>query len=288
MKKMILLDAMNSYFICFAIAKKLIEEEKGREITQEDVPFFFHVLFNKLHNIFSTYGEVVICNEGMKSLEWRRNIFKDYKRNRDAHKATEEYKVFRSTLDKIDEVLHYYPTKFLKIDPAEADDIIAVLSEKYSQDHEITIISSDGDLTQLINYYPNIVQYNPIKQMYVKPKHKFIAEEKAIVGDRSDNICGIPRIGIKTFEKMIEDRNFFHEKMKNGNREIYEKFLSIIDLRKIPKEIKGEILDKDLKTEYNKFDPESAEAFFMENKCGKILESFGRLRDDINLRLRNE
>lgn len=286
MEKMVLLDGMNSYYICFAIAKKLVEDEKGREITKDDLPFFFHVLFNKLHNIFSTYGKVVICNEGMRSLEWRRKIYPDYKRNRDAHKATEEYKIFRSSLDKIDEVLHYYPTKFLKIDPAEADDVIAVLCEKYCQDHDITIISSDGDLTQLMNYYPNIVQYNPIKQQYVKPKHKFIAEEKAIVGDRSDNICGVPRLGEKTFQKMMEDRNFFHEKMKNGNRDIYEKCLSIIDLRKIPKEIKDEILDKEAKIEYNKFDPESAEAFFLENKCGQILESFGRLRDDINLRLR--
>jgi 5'-3' exonuclease len=279
---------MNSYFICFAITQKLVKDKEGRDISYDDIPLFFHVLFNKLHNIFSNYGKVVICNEGIRSLEWRRSIFADYKRNRDVHKATEEYRIFKSSLDKIDEVLKFYPTKFLKIDPAEADDIIAVLAEKYSAmpDTEITIISSDGDLAQLINYYPHVLQYNPVKQQYVTPKHKFIAEEKAIVGDRSDNICGIPRIGTKTFEKMMEDKAFFQEKMWNGNRDIFNRFLSIVDLRKLPAEIKAEILDKESITEYNRFDPESAEAFFIENKCFQILENFGKTRDEISLSLK--
>jgi len=279
---MVLLDAMNSFYISFSIAKKMVLEEKGREMEEDDLPFFFHVLFNKLNKIMTTYGQVVICNEGQRSLEWRRSIYPEYKRNRDASKTENTYKVFKSCLNKLDEVIQYFPVKWVKVDDTEADDVIFALSEKYHDKEEVTVISSDGDLAQIRLFFPNVRIYNPIKAVFVEPK-KYLVESKAIVGDISDNIPGIPRIGQKTFEKMMEDPLLFREKIKEDNKIIYERFLQIVDLRKFP--YKQKIIDEESKMGYNEFQPENIELFFYENRMKSLLDSWGRVRDDINVSL---
>lgn len=281
---MVLLDSTNVYFISFNVAKRLVLEEKGREFQEEDIPFFFHILFNKLNKIFTTYGKIVICNEGVRSLEWRRNIYPEYKRNRDASKKEDTYKVFKSCLNKIDEIMKFLPIKFMKVDEAEADDVIFALASKYHDKEETLVISSDGDLAQIRLFYPTVKIYNPIKALFVEP-HKYLVESKAIVGDASDNIPGIPRIGVKTFEKMMEDQSIFRDKMKGDNKKIYETFLSIVDLRRFP--FKDKILDIESKIEFNKFQPENVELFFFENRMKELLSSWGRVSGNIELALRN-
>ncbi len=286
-----LVDFMNSVFISFNQARRLIHEkkiEKGEEpvFSREDIPFFYHVLFKKFNNYFSTYGKIYVCMEGYNSLEWRRSIFPDYKRNRDKSKSEDEYKIIKETFPVIEEIMKLYPTKIIKVNEAEADDAIFVLSEKY-KDENVIIISTDNDLSQIINRFDNVKLYNPIKMKYVE-KQPHILLEKAIVGDTSDNIPGLNRIGEKTFQKMMEDKKLFNEKMKNGNKEIVETFLKIIDLSRIPQTTKQKILDEDEKILFNEFNSEEIESFYFNNKLKDLLSSWGSTAGSIQLALKEK
>ena len=91
----------------------------------------------------------------------------------------------------------------------EADDIIATCVRKIA-DRKVNIISSDKDLMQLLG--GNISIYDPMKRKYVTPDdvmEKFgVSPEKvldvlALMGDTSDNVPGIPGVGVKTAAELI-------------------------------------------------------------------------------------
>lgn len=281
MSNICLVDKMNLCFIVFNIAKRIAREEQGREISRDDIGLYFHLFVGKLSGIFSVYENVIICNEGFKSLEWRRSIFSDYKRNRDASKGEEEYKVFKEFLSKTESLIKMFPSKNIKVDEAEADDIIYVLAKKYSEEgNEVVVVSTDGDFKQLMNYLTNVKVYNPIKQKFVEA-NKYIIEEKSIVGDPSDNISGIPRIGKKTLEKMLLDEDLFKEKMKGDNAKIFETFKKIVDLRNFPEEYQQKVLDIESKTCYNKFEFDDIENFLFNNKLKDCLMSWSKNKEEI-------
>lgn len=280
-KKMkVLVDMMNIVFISFYATRMQIKKEQGRnEFLIDDIPFFLHFLLNKMNFIFSEFGVLDICWDGKDSLEWRRSIFPDYKRNRDKTKNDISYKNIISSIPKIVEVLNYYPCRQIEVEKVEADDVIFSLSKKYAEE-EILIISSDGDLSQIINYFgEKINQYHPIKKTYYEPS-KYILEEKAIVGDMTDNIPGLFRVGIKTFEKMLADKATWNSVITKGNnKKIYESFLNIIDLRKTPFEQK--ILDKEKTIEYNKFQPDEVELFLWDNKLKDLLHRWPKIKNSV-------
>ena len=75
--------------------------------------------------------------------------------------------------------------------------------------------------------------------------NKNIIAEKAIVGDSSDNIKGLPRVGGKTFEKMLTDKTEWAKIMGKGdNATLYETILDIVDLRRYPKEYHDKIIEE--------------------------------------------
>ena len=104
---------------------------------------------------------------------------------------------------------------------------------------------------------------------------------KAIVGDKGDNIPGISRIGEKTFEKMVADENFMEEVLNKGNnRKIMEQFLEIVDLSKLPDSLKINILDEYKKEPYS-FNPDTVEQFFWDSKCKEQLSKWGTTKTKI-------
>ncbi len=100
----------------------------------------------------------------------------------------------------------------------EADDILGTISNKYEEKgYEVTILSGDRDLLQLVTdhikvllprtskgqttvteYYPDDV----FREFEVPPKG--IIELKALMGDSSDNIPGVPKIGPKTATELLK------------------------------------------------------------------------------------
>ena len=278
----VLVDHMNFLFISYHMARRQLKEEFGKdEILEEDMGFFYHILFNKYNNLFKTYGNLVICHEGRHSLDWRRNIFNDYKRNRDDSKQEQSYLDLKKTFPIIDDVLKYYPTKQIKVDGMEADDVMfAVSIYEASKENDVLIISTDKDMIQVKNHYENIDVYNPIRRTYYE-KNPNIVMEKAICGDSSDNIPGLYRVGPKTLEKMLVDKDLWKKKMANGNDKLYEAFTKIVDLNAFPKEKHEEAVKMYLETPYNMFDPRQIELFYYENGMKEHLSRWGYEASDI-------
>jgi hypothetical protein len=271
------------------MARRQMKEEFGKdEILEEDMGFFYHILFNKYNYLFKTYGNLIICHEGKGSLDWRRSVFNDYKRNRDGAKKEQSYLDLKKTFPIIDKVLELYPTKQIKVDGMEADDVMFALAiHEAAKGEEVVVISTDKDMIQLKNHYDSIEVYSPMKKMYYD-KCPNIVMEKAICGDSSDNIPGLYRVGPKTLEKMLVDPALWRKKLAGDNQKLYESFTKIIDLNLFPKEKHEEAVKQYLEKDYNLFDPNQIEMFYYENKMQDHLSRWGSEAGDIVDELLNQ
>ena len=95
----------------------------------------------------------------------------------------------------------------------EADDIIATYAlQAVDAGADVTIVSSDKDLMQLVQ--PGIIMYDTMKNKRIEeaevierfgvPPSKVI-EVQALMGDSSDNVPGVPGIGVKTAALLINE-----------------------------------------------------------------------------------
>src|SRR3984957_8895596 len=95
----------------------------------------------------------------------------------------------------------------------EADDLIAAYAKAATQEGgQVTIVSSDKDLMQLIR--PGVDMLDPIKQKPIGPAEvmeKFgvtpdkMVEVQALIGDSTDNVPGVPGIGPKGAAQLINE-----------------------------------------------------------------------------------
>merc|ERR1712093_816640 len=93
----------------------------------------------------------------------------------------------------------------------EADDLIATYSKQIiNAGAKVTVISSDKDLMQLVS--KDIRLFDPMKSKVIgekEVKNKFGVKPKQVIdvqslaGDSSDNIPGVPGIGVKTAADLI-------------------------------------------------------------------------------------
>ena len=282
-----LIDAMNIVFIEYSIARKKLEEE-GRSFNEENVGFFYHALINKFNVFFSTYRNIIFCWEGKGSTDYRKSLFPGYKENRKQSREEDEYQVIKSTFKKIKEILNFYPCKQISVDGCEGDDVIFALCEKYKEEDRVLVLSSDGDFSQLGNHFENVLVYNPIHRREITPK-KNIVIEKSIIGDSSDGIPGLYRIGPKKLEKMLEDKSEWNSVMsKSNNKLLFETFLKVVDLSLFPSEKRKEIQNLEDSLHFNSFDPDSIEGFFWENKLKDLLRRWTQVKNEIYKTLDNK
>ena len=164
-----------------------------------------------------------------KTLTFRHIEFKEYKAQRP--KMPDELSL---QFDIIREILDAFDIKHFEVDGFEADDVIATFVEQLkTRDINISILSSDFDLAQLID--ENVELISPKKgvtKIEKIDKEKFIQEYgfeptsvpdyKALLGDPSDNIEGIKGIGGKTATKIIQE--FKNVENLLNDKEMCEKY----------------------------------------------------------------
>ncbi len=95
----------------------------------------------------------------------------------------------------------------------EADDLIATYSNIASKmNKNVIIVSSDKDLMQLVDH--NTTLFDPMKQFWINDDKVFekfgvypskVIDVQSLAGDTSDNIPGVPGIGIKTAAELINE-----------------------------------------------------------------------------------
>ena len=100
------------------------------------------------------------------------------------------------------------------------------------QGDDCTIISSDSDFYQLLNTFDNCAIYNPIrKKLIEKPDYDYVIW-KALRGDPTDNIGGIPGCGDKTADKLVRSPELLSEYFKKDpiRQQIFERNVNLIRL----------------------------------------------------------
>lgn len=201
------------------------------------------------------FGEMIIaCDAGNN---WRRQVFPYYKANRRKNREKSEinWTVVFETLNKVrDELKDYFPYRVIRVDGAEADDIIGTLAQTYGNTNEkILILSGDKDFVQL-QAYMNVQQFDPVQKKWRKTNDvdKFI-KEHIIRGDTGDGVPNFlsaddtfvvgarqkPISQKKLDQWLVSDpKEFCDEKMLRG----YLRNQQLVDLNFIPPDIKKEVL----------------------------------------------
>jgi DNA polymerase-1 len=145
----------------------------------------------------------------------------DHKAPTFRHKQYAEYKAHRPPMPEdlipqipyIKQIVKALNIPVLELAGYEADDIIGTLAQKAKAGRmQTVIVTGDKDIFQLLNEH--IVVYDELKNTYYDParvQEKFGVEVDkltdlfGLVGDSSDNIPGVPGIGLKTAAQLIND-----------------------------------------------------------------------------------
>ena len=261
------IDTSNIFFITFSMFKKDLLDKNGSDyvIREEDLGLFYHMFLRKIMPYLTSYRDCIFCWEGKGSTHWRKEVWPPYKENRADAKADPNYAWVSPLIQKCKEFISLFHVKNLEVEYCEGDDCIYQTCKYYAeQGEQVKIISTDKDLSQCINFFPDLVtQYNPVKQAEIVANENILLE-KAIVGDASDNIKAFRGLGPKTFEKMMSDKEFYNKKMTPDNLILLDKVLQIIDLRKYPQEYQNNI-KAELDKPWNTFDPVGIEKFLLDN-----------------------
>lgn len=156
-----------------------------------------------------------------KGKNFRHEIYKDYKANRPPMPED-----LREQLSPLKEICNAMGMPVIEIPKVEADDVIASLADLGSKQGIPIIISSlDKDLMQLVDD-PLIKMMNTMNnQIYdvAGVQEKFgvhpnqIIDYLAIVGDSSDNIPGVPKVGPKTAAKWLNEFKNLEGIIKNAD-----------------------------------------------------------------------
>ncbi len=139
---------------------------------------------------------------------FRDRLYKEYKANRPPMPDD-----LRSQIEKVHAVIKALGLPLLSISDVEADDVIGTLARAASNhDMEAFIVSGDKDLAQLVG--PGVTMCDSMKDVIYDEQgvqEKFgvppdrIIDFLALVGDTSDNIPGVPKVGPKTAARWLMD-----------------------------------------------------------------------------------
>ena len=203
--KLLLLDG---YSLAFRAFYALPEDLATTDGTHTNAVFGFTSMLIKVMQEEKP-DLIAACLDMGAPLE-RTEAFAEYKSNRSQAPDT-----FTSQVPLIREVLKVLHIPIFELAGHEADDIIAFLAKAAEkEDIDVRIVTGDRDFFQLVNDsihvlynrrgISDIVEMDPkaVEERYGVPPEKYV-DLKALEGDTSDNLPGVPGVGTKTAAKLV-------------------------------------------------------------------------------------
>ena len=201
MSTYLLIDGHSQAFRAFFGVKTPLVTSRGEPTTA--VFGFFRKLFSVLRE-YRPDGVAVAFDKGDT---FRHEEFVEYKATRDA--MPDE---MRPQMDRIEQVLEALKIPILTLENFEADDILGGLARQAAgEGHDVLILSGDRDMFQLVadrvkvlytsgGPSPTTLPFGvaEVAERYGGLDPDQFLEMKALVGDSSDNIPGVPGVGEKT------------------------------------------------------------------------------------------
>jgi len=235
------------------------------------------------------YGKIVICCD---SKSWRRDVYPEYKANRvtgrekDKHDWLAIFDLIDSTLN---DIRNNFPYAVIKIDKAEADDIIGALTIHKSIPligEDVVIISADKDFIQL-QKHGHVIQWSPMFNKIVKDNNpiKYLFEHlcKGDSGDGVPNVLSPDDCLVNHVRQSPMTKKKIGEWWDNKDRlkevmpqEVFRNYIrnrEMIDLDRTPEFIKKESIDQYENYKYPK--RSNILTYLIENRMKMLIENAG-------------
>jgi len=244
---------------------KLIEDSNSKDNLQK--PTHFAVIFDSARKNF------------------RNEIYSDYKGNR--AEAPED---LVPQFEYIRKSVKAFNLPCIELINYEADDLIATYTEQILKvGAKVTIVSSDKDLMQL--YKKDVRIYDPMKNKFISDKDvldKFgvdaskVIDVQSLAGDSSDNVPGVPGIGVKTAAELINHYGNLeklldkaHQIKQNKRREtiIANKDKALISKKLVTLEKKVPVKNKIEEFKFKVVDKDKLYKFLREMEFNRLLSS---------------
>ncbi len=178
--------------------------------TVVNAAYGFAMTIEKMLNIYKPDFMVVAWDLPGKT--FRHEIYKEYK----GHREKKEQELY-DQIPIIQDLLDAYGIPSVDAEGYEADDVIATLSQKAGQENiQTLVITGDLDSLQLVDETTNVVFFQKgisqtktydvqaVQDRYgLTPKE--LVDYKALRGDPSDNIPGVPGVGEKTATSLMQE-----------------------------------------------------------------------------------
>jgi DNA polymerase-1 len=205
-KKLLVIDGNSLLFRAF-YALPLLHTSDG---VYTNAVYGFLTMFKKVMDNENPSHIVVAFDKDRQT--FRTQLFDAYKANRSA--PPEELK---GQFQLVREVLTALNVDYLEVPGYEADDIIGTLSQMAQDDEmDCIIVTGDGDALQLVSEKVQVIMIKKgiseiekydiakVKENWEVTPDRMI-DIKALMGDSSDNIPGVPGVGAKTAIKLIKE-----------------------------------------------------------------------------------
>ena len=213
-QRLILVDGSGYIFRAFYALPPMSREDG----TPVNAVFGFTSMLLKLSEDME--GENILVVFDAARTTFRNEIYKEYKANR-----SEPPEELVPQFDLIKKATTAIGLKSLEVENYEADDIIATYVKIAKKENiETLVISSDKDLMQLIQ--DGVSLYDPMKNIKIGPEavlEKFgvspdkVIDVQALAGDSSDNVPGVPGIGVKTASQLINEYGSLEKLLDNAS-----------------------------------------------------------------------
>ncbi|MEQ9764588.1 DNA polymerase I [Streptococcus sp. ZJ151] len=206
--KLLLIDGSSVAFRAFFALYNQIDRFRNPNGLHTNAIYGFHLMLDNLMERVQPTHILVAFDAGKTT--FRTEMYADYKAGR--AKTPEE---FREQFPYIREMLAARGVTYYDLANYEADDIIGTLDKMAElEDFDVTIVSGDKDLIQLADHNTvveiskkGVSEFEEFTPAYLMEKMGITPEQfidlKALMGDKSDNIPGVTKIGEKTGLKLL-------------------------------------------------------------------------------------
>ncbi|CAM8313676.1 PolA DNA polymerase I - 3'-5' exonuclease and polymerase domains [Candidatus Methylopumilus universalis] len=265
MKTLLLVDGSSYLYRAFHGLPDL------RNSHQEPTGAIYGVLnmLRKLHKEFPS--DYSVCVFDAKGKTFRNDLYPEYKANRSAMPDD-----LRAQIEPLHEAITAMGWPILIQEGVEADDVIGTLCKEAAQ-HQFNIVVSTGDkdLAQLVNKHVTLINTMTNEKLDIEGvKNKFglmpnqIIDYLTLIGDTSDNVPGVEKVGPKTALKWLNEYQTLDNIVNNAAQfsgVVGENLRKALDWIPKAKDLITIRCDLDIDKNWDNFKPKAQDPSTLEN-----------------------